>query len=1079
MSPYELTILREGVVYSDVDDAALGAILKQLSAEQIGAHEGDAWTLSWADVYTVLGCPDDFGITANDLGLPPIDDAITLSITREDNTSITDKKFDVRVKGFVREHEQIEISYPHDTCPWMTRVGFGDVLLSEASWNLLHAVTQTRRRKESERNRDGNLEVLAEVRALAANANAVLDVYLQRTRVLRPKELFLDIEENMTPGGKVVTVAPRFEGQPDRWLETFDRITEIRQIYRVTEGEDYCEIIVDPAVQVALGAIKAMVGRRVAGAAAQRLLANPFAYFGPEISEVFNEGNIEQIVAELRRDVCQFIIAGTSEPVSFVDLLIEPVAAEPTITSTMQRIASASLLQAFCRRLRDAIQERVEVFEWRKHQLQIDGDSPDKLVELMRVLGRWTDQGGDDTSAVGAIDLSIYSDRVESIGIETPYSIIMIPRPKHLGSWLPEDELLSYIDKSDPEQKPVPLNVKQIQQLPRLIEEAEAAGQTEVRVPGAPPMLIGIAKGIVENAPLGIFDGPVLPPGTDTLDKPIRPKQGPKPSLLMASNIDNVDYVEQRASYFAVPDGCLPQLPACMRPDVKLLAHQEVGVAWLQHLLSLGTENCRGALLADDMGLGKTIQLLTLVLQHLESAPQAGPALIIAPVTLLENWRMEIARFFDVPEGEILSLYGAAIRKHRAGPGDVDEALFATQRKLLRDGWIGQSRVVLTTYETVRDLEFSLAEVDWSFIICDEAQKIKNPNALLTRAVKKLKARFRVAATGTPVENSLRDLWSLFDFIQPGLLDPLNKFAKEYQRPIEARTPEQKQALERLRQILAPQILRRMKVEVAKDLPDKRRDDGCRALLMSDEQMRLYQSAVNSRWERKYESENERALATINVLQHLRRICCHPGRVGEVATAEMPIDDYRDLSPKFDWLMRTLVDISNRDEKAIVFVEARDIQRQLKIYLDAHFHLDITIINGETSTSAQSETSRQKLIDAYQAKGGFNIIILSPLAAGVGLNIQAANHVVHYMRHWNPAREDQATDRAYRIGQKRDVVVYTPIVCSPDWPSFDQRLDELLEYKRQLANDMYNGADDVAPRDIEGILTVFEGSQAT
>ena len=1067
-------VTKMGVRFRSVDEPATKALLEQLEVEELAMPVDGGWDMAWPAIYVVLRAFDEYGVVESDLGLPAIDESISISVARDDGTSITDEKFNVRVKDFLRNHEAISVDLPAEMTPRVVIDKKSAHLLSEATWNLLERISRSRRRGAPERTREGNLEVLADVRSLAEASGAVMDVYLQRTRVLRPKELFIDLEVNETPGGKVITMVPRFDGQPEGWLAMFDKLGEIRKIYRIPEGADYCEVIVEPAVRDGLQVIKSVPGRRVAGQAAQRLLSNPFSFLGPDVAEVFNVGQIEERLAELRNDVCSFMLVQADDAASPIELLIEPIGDEPTVESTVERFASPAMLQGLCRKLKEAIEARDETFEWRAHRLQVDGDAITKLQELAVALRSWIDATQGEEPSTAPVDLSVYSDRVESIGIETPYSIIKIPRPKELGAWMPDEVLLRYVDKASNSTTPVALTTDQVRQLPGKIEEAEKAGISEVKIAGAPPMSIDTARTIVANTPAGVFDTPQLPPDVVDIDKPIGKKVGPKPSLLIASNIDERDYVEKRAEFFVVPQDRAPQLPRCMRPGIQLLPHQERGVAWLQHLCELGSENCRGALLADDMGLGKTIQLLTFAFNHLETSENCGPVLVVAPVSLLENWRMEIEKFFDVPAGTVLSLYGTAIRDHRAGPDDVDDALFATQRKLLRDGWVGDAQVVLTTYDTVRDLEFSLAEIDWSFVMCDEAQKIKNPNALVTRAMKKLKARFRVAATGTPVENSLQDMWSIFDFVQPGLLEPLNRFAKEYQRPIETRTPEQAQKLELLRALLAPQILRRTKREVATDLPEKRRDQPSLQLAMSDEQLRLYQSAVFANREKQFENDNERRLATIHVLQHLRRICCDPRRPGEPANTTLPFDAYRELSPKFDWLVDTLDIVRRADEKAIVFIEARDIQRQLKIYLDEYYGLDITIINGETSTAAKSEFSRQKLIDAFQARGGFNVIILSPLAAGVGLNIQAANHVIHYMRHWNPAREDQATDRAYRIGQKRPVTVYTPIVCGPEWPSFDERLDGLLEHKRQLAEDMYNGADDVGPGDMEAILSVFD-----
>ena len=926
---------------------------------------------------------------------------------------------------------------------------------------MAELVAAARNRTPSERSQDANRRLLAQVRTAAEQASAELDLYLRRTRVLMPSELLLRLDEAQTPAGRVITVAPGFDGEPDGWLEAFDLRREVHDVYRVTEGADYCEIIIEPDVREALAAIKSVPGRRVAGAEAQRLLTNPFAYFGPEISHVFNEENIEHTLSVLRRNTCRFIPQLDVGDPAATTLLIEPLEDEAEVPSTLETFARPEMLNAFCRIVERALDDETETFEWRRHELLLEADTRSHLETLRDAGARWAEL--DDASSVdeqaedveATVDLALYSDRVQGIGIETPYAILVIPRPKQLGAWLPDETAMSFVPTQSANGTPTNLTVEQLRALPDLIEAATEAGLETVEVPGVPePIPVQTAVEMVRHAPKGSLDGGDHP-------KPKERARGPRPGLLIASNIDDEDYVERRAAELSPPAGARPTLPSSLRPSVALKHHQEVGVAWLQHLINLGPDSCRGALLADDMGLGKTLQLLAVALAHLERGPNR-PILVVAPVTLLENWRAELDRFFEVDVADILSLYGASIRALRAGPDDVDPGLYATRRKLLRRDWLGRAKVVLTTYETVRDLEFSLAEVDWSIVICDEAQKIKNPNALVSRAAKKLKADFRIAATGTPVENSLRDIWSLFDFIQPGLLAPLNRFGRDYQRPIEARTETQRERLDSLRRLLAPQILRRTKHEVARDLPAKELEPSCRELPMSEAQLGLYLQAVSTSRSQHFESERDRALSTLHVLQYLRRVCCDPRPPGDAASADLPINDYRKRSPKFNWLVGQLEEVERRNEKAIVFLEARDIQRQLKLYLDPHFGLDITIVNGESSTVVGSDMSRQRLIDRFQAKQGFNVILLSPLAAGVGLNIQAANHVIHYMRHWNPAREDQATDRAYRIGQERVVTVYTPIVRGPGWASFDERLDELLEFKRALADDMYNGTEDVA-----------------
>src|SRR3984885_6922861 len=210
------------------------------------------------------------------------------------------------------------------------------------------------------------------------------------------------------------------------------------------------------------------------------------------------------------------------------------------------------------------------------------------------------------------------------------------------------------------------------------------------------------------------------------------------------------------------------------------------------------------------MGLGKTLQVLTLMAWCMEHHASIDPFLIVAPVALLENWKEEIDKFF-IPEAfSVLTLYGPVLREKRLPRTAIQQELLhaGVARLLVRD-WLGNANVVLTTYETLRDLEFSLARQKWSVMVCDEAQKIKTPNAMVTRAAKKQNARFKIACTGTPVENSLTDLWCLFDFIQPGTLGSLKDFGERYRRPVEVETEEEKARLEELRRRIAPQTLRR------------------------------------------------------------------------------------------------------------------------------------------------------------------------------------------------------------------------------------------------------------------------------
>jgi hypothetical protein len=332
---------------------------------------------------------------------------------------------------------------------------------------------------------------------------------------------------------------------------------------------------------------------------------------------------------------------------------------------------------------------------------------------------------------------------------------------------------------------------------------------------------------------------------------------------------------------------------------------------------------------------------------------------------------------------------------------------------------------------------------------------------MVTRAAKKQNVRFKIACTGTPVENSLADLWCLFDFIQPGLLGALNEFGKRYRRPIEAKTDEEKARVEELRGLIEPQTLRRTKAQVAKDLPSKIEVNDCKSLPLSAYQRELYAHAVQAY---RAQAENGPLKNHLGLIQYLRQVCSSPYPLGQRPGLTEDIREQELKSPKLKWLLELLADIRQRQEKVIVFVEFHDLQRQLQRYIQQRLDYSPDIINGSTSAAASAVNSRQKRIRAFQVRDGFGVIILSPLAVGFGVNIQAANHVIHYTRTWNPAKEDQATDRAYRIGQTRDVFVYYPVITA-DFVTFDMKLDRLLGWKRELSDDMLNGCGDLSSSD--------------
>ena len=703
---------------------------------------------------------------------------------------------------------------------------------------------------------------------------------------------------------------------------------------------------------------------------------------------------------------------------------------------------------------------------WEGYDFELMGDTPRELQTLRdalvarrkpRVLVSYAD----------IHDLTRYAARVENIGVERPYYSPFIAKKKEDEGWFPENvvPVISWIPDGDSEPIAVPITEDAEEQLRGKIEAAKKAGKDSFDLPGfdkpVPVKEAEFILGTFEEAFADIRKG-TFDPGRERNQTQRRHE---RLSLIARANIQSIDYEEARRDILISLPG-EPEVPRALKATVRLKDHQRTGLAWLQHLYRKSPDHCRGAVLADDMGLGKTLQLLMLIAWAHEGDSDLPPALVVAPLSLLENWDEESKNFFNLGALPILTAYGNKLASLRIPRASIDAQLQSENLvKFLKPGWRGDAKIVLTTYETLRDLEFSFAAEKWSIMVCDEAQKIKNPNALVTRAAKKQNVAFKIACTGTPVENTLADLWCLFDFVQAALLGALNDFGRRYRRPIEAETDEEKARVEELREKIRPQILRRMKEDVAKDLPKKTSVPV--RLPLSGHQRSLYSHAIQL-----FKKRNDPAARVpfknhLGLLHYLRLICTDPRRYGFDVFVPEPLAEYRLRAPKLAWLLQTLESIRAQQEKAIIFCEFRTIQRMLQHYVREVFGYSPDIINGDTTVSAGNNASRQKRIKAFQEKVGFGVIILSPVAVGFGVNVQKANHVIHYTRTWNPAKEDQATDRAYRIGQEREVFVYCPVVYADDFTTFDVKLDELLERKRTLARDMLNGSGDIGPREFD------------
>ncbi|MCH8841231.1 MAG: DEAD/DEAH box helicase, partial [Planctomycetes bacterium] len=421
-----------------------------------------------------------------------------------------------------------------------------------------------------------------------------------------------------------------------------------------------------------------------------------------------------------------------------------------------------------------------------------------------------------------------------------------------------------------------------------------------------------------------------------------------------------------------------------------LREYQETGVNWLYFLSSLGL----GACLADDMGLGKTIQVLALLLV-LKKKKGNKPSLLVLPASLLANWKTEICRF--APTLRVRFVHPSQTAKDELAQmaADPDKALKNTD-------------VVLTTYGMLLRQSW-LLEVPWRLAVLDEAQAIKNPAARQTKTVKRLEAETRIALTGTPVENRLSDLWSLFDFLCPGLLGSQQKF-KKFVKSLEGREHDRYAPLRRL---VGPYILRRMKTDkrVIADLPDKTE---VRAYCgLSKRQAALYTKLVKELSDALDGLDGiQRRGLVLAYLMRFKQLCNHPSQL--LGDGEFAPND----SGKLTRLAEICEEIASRQEKTLVFTQFREMTEPLSNFLSRVFGRGGLVLHGGTAVKR-----RQKLIDEFQRDDGPPFFVLSLKAGGTGLNLTAASHVIHFDRWWNPAVENQATDRAFRIGQNRNVLV--------------------------------------------------------
>lgn len=632
-----------------------------------------------------------------------------------------------------------------------------------------------------------------------------------------------------------------------------------------------------------------------------------------------------------------------------------------------------------------------------------------------------------DVEALSAlfIETQQFSERILGIDVwRKPVLPWILPKP---NSWLPEKFGLRVGDPPDETIVDIPFD--QIDEALSAVEQAVREERSTFVFDGteipANEQTVDALKGLAElqSAAATVSDAEMQPPLPLAQRYFLEVDQNLE-ALGYAPLFDNVGRAEFPKAQFALTVTTAPK------------PHQISGFSWL---VDCWRTRLPGALLADDMGLGKTYQALAFLAWIKAERLTDKPALIVAPTGLLANWKAEIDRHLAPGAvGRLVELYGANLGRLRQGARrDIDTGGAGIEATAWSDAGI-----VLTTYETLRDYHMSFARQPFSVVLYDEAQKLKNPASQLTRAAKTLNARFQLAMTGTPVENRLQDLWSIMDVIHPGLLGASKSFEKTY-------PSDDQDKLRTLHDLLlvgnernSPHLLRRMKSDSLKGLPAK--TTKCLPVAMPPLQTKAYNEVIQRALSLRNSGQRGHML---EILHRLRGVSLHP------ANPENVDDFVASDSARITATFETLDAIAAAGEKVLIFCESLAMQALLAVEIKRRYGLQYTVPRIHGGVTGEN---RQKTVDWFQSRPvGFDVMILSPKAGGVGLTLTAANHVIHVSRWWNPAVEDQATDRVFRIGQTRDVHVYLPQSVHPDPhigpTSFDLKLDALMTRKRGLS----------------------------
>jgi SNF2 family DNA or RNA helicase len=662
--------------------------------------------------------------------------------------------------------------------------------------------------------------------------------------------------------------------------------------------------------------------------------------------------------------------------------------------------------------------------------------------------------GGDALATALFIETQQYSDRVTGLGIWARPQLPWLTKIK--TDWVPERFPVQLDGRH------IEIERSELERLKNEVQDAEKSGVPSVSFRDG-NISVDAAKEIITQV-----DGQIRSAASTSEDGKDQRMAAAEREIVeplviqIKTNFDILSYeIARKPRKTLIP----VSPPTALMGSNALKPHQVTGFRWLVDAWAAGWP---GVLLADDMGLGKTFQGLAFFAWIKENKDNAsgyrsvdkGPILIVAPTALLSNWIEEADKHLQQDAlGSRADVFGSTLRKFKS----TDDAALTQgpldSKKLSDYDWI------LTTYETLADNHTSFARVRYSVALFDEVQKIKDPGTLNTWASKAMNADFVVGLTGTPIENRIEDLWSIMDRVFPGFLQDLKTFSKKHEDANEEKYRTLSDSLLKPIDGAPAIVLRRMKDDVLESLPTKKVVPY--RIEMPSVQAQAYARVVSEANSSRKNSVGRGTM--LEVIQKLRSISLYPDNPSSFdLTTESGCLAWIERSARLTKTIEILRDIDRRGERALVFVEHRQMQVFVADAISTLFGLQSTpfIINGSTPGA-----KRQKLVNAFQSrKDRFDLMILSPKAAGVGLNITAANHVIHLSRWWNPAVEDQCNDRVYRIGQNRPVTIHIPISVHPDLGerTFDAALDRLLERKREMSRRLL--APPVSDRDLEEVF---------